>query len=53
VILQEEVKAMIQLRSKTSEEFTEKERELAALTAPLLTFNIGKEKSDCAGKNTG
>jgi len=34
---------MIQLRSKTSEELTEKERELAGLTAPLLTFNLGKE----------
>jgi len=34
---------MIQLRPKTSEELTGKERELAALTAPLLTFNLGKE----------
>lgn len=34
---------MTQLRSKTSEELTEKERELAALTAPLLTFNLEKE----------
>lgn len=34
---------MTQLRSNISDELTDKERELAALTAPLLTFNLGKE----------
>jgi len=34
---------MIQVQPKTSEELTAKEQELAALTAPLLTFNLGKE----------
>jgi quercetin dioxygenase-like cupin family protein len=34
---------MTQAQSKTSEELTTKEQELAALTAPLLTFNLEKE----------
>jgi quercetin dioxygenase-like cupin family protein len=34
---------MIQAEPKTSEEPTPKEQELAALTAPLLTCNLGKE----------
>src|ERR1041384_8389346 len=34
---------MTQVQPKTSVELTAKEQELAALTAPLLTFNLGKE----------
>ncbi len=34
---------MTQVQPKTSEELTAKEQELAALTAPLLTFQLGKE----------
>jgi quercetin dioxygenase-like cupin family protein len=34
---------MIQPKPKTAEELTPKEQELAALTAPLLTFSLGKE----------
>ena len=34
---------MIQAEPKTSEELTPKKQELAALTAPLLTFNLVKE----------
>jgi quercetin dioxygenase-like cupin family protein len=34
---------MIQAEPKTSENLTPKEPALAALTAPLLTFNLGKE----------
>jgi quercetin dioxygenase-like cupin family protein len=34
---------MIQAELKTSEELTPKKQELAALTAPLLTFNLVKE----------
>jgi quercetin dioxygenase-like cupin family protein len=34
---------MTQAQPKTSEELTTREQELAALTAPLLTFNLEKE----------
>jgi quercetin dioxygenase-like cupin family protein len=34
---------MIQPKPKTSEELISKEQELAALTAPLLTVNLGEE----------
>jgi len=41
---------MTEAQPKTSDELTAKEQELAALTAPLLTFNLKAEMERLRGE---